>query len=120
MYFVRVESVGGGGGAAVTATPRFAMWFSVPDVAVSSAVTEFTGALAAADNSTVSGEPGISWKFAGEAVTPDGSPVNCTETVEENPFIGVAVTIVDVVMPAGIETDAGFADREKSAAGGGG
>jgi hypothetical protein len=72
-------------------------------------------ALAAAEKLTCCGDPGVSVKVEGVAVTPAGTPLAATCTVPENPLSAVADTAtVCALPPAARVTLVAPADKEKS------
>ena len=75
-------------------------------------------ALAAAFRVTICGVPALTLTDAGLAVTPAGSPVIATATVELNPLIAVTLTDTCADAPPPVSaTVAGVTERLKSGAG---
>ena len=72
-----------------------ALWLSAPEVPVSVTVAAPVATEASAAKVIFCATPGISGSVAGFAVTPAGNPPGETVTVAANPFIAVAITLID-------------------------
>ena len=67
---------------------------SEPDVPVKATAAVVASAPLAAEKFSVWGLPAVSVNAEDDAVTPAGKPDICTETLEENPFSAVRLTVL--------------------------
>jgi hypothetical protein len=104
------------GGGAVTVMGREAECVNVPEVPVNVAVEDPAAVPEGAVSVSVEAVPGVSVSEDGCAVTPAGSPLIATWTLEENPFCAVASTDTMAAVPFAVKvTEAGITLSEKSA-----
>jgi hypothetical protein len=112
------EKSGGGGGAAVVVNATVVLRLSVPEVPVSVTVAAPVAIVASAVKVIFCATPGIRVSVAGLAVTPAGNPPGETVTAAANPFIALAVTLIDCpAAPPITEAVAGETPRLKSGVG---
>lgn len=104
------------GAGAVTVMANEAVCVRAPDVPVSVAVAEPAAVPAGAVSVSVAAVPGVSVRVDGWTVTPVGSPVIATCTLDENPFCAVASTETVPAVPLAVKVRvAGVTLSEKSA-----
>src|SRR5579863_908409 len=106
-------------GADVTVTVTEMLWLSEPEIAVNVNVEDPATAFDEAVRLTFCDPPAVSEKLAGDALTPDGSPLSATWIVPVNPLIADADTETGCALPPGESVRlAVLEEREKSAGGG--
>jgi hypothetical protein len=104
--------------AAVTVSPRLAVWVREPDVPVNTTFALPACALLPAVSVMLCAVPGVSVNDVGFAVTPAGKPLSATPTVPLKPFSALADNCTGCpAAPIVTLKDCGLTASEKSAAG---